>query len=125
MPIRDLLARVAGRRSCQPDRLSRLRRAGLPGVGNDAPLVVILQTFSLAAIDRSLIEAARNLGATPRETLLRVIIPAAKIGLIIGFVFAFPPDFRRLRQPVLPGRLKPADAVDPDRVADSPRVRCI
>ncbi|MCK0151835.1 ABC transporter permease [Marivita sp. S6314] len=53
------------------------------------PLVVILQTFSLAAIDKSLIEAARNLGANPRETLLRVIVPAAKVGLIIGFVFAF------------------------------------
>ncbi|WP_299652370.1 ABC transporter permease [uncultured Tateyamaria sp.] len=53
------------------------------------PLVVILQTFSLAAVDRSLIEAARNLGANPRETLFRVIVPAAKVGLIIGFVFAF------------------------------------
>lgn len=53
------------------------------------PLVVILQTFSLAAVDRSLIEAARNLGANPRATLLRVIVPAAKVGLIIGFVFAF------------------------------------
>ncbi|MEJ6389306.1 ABC transporter permease [Gymnodinialimonas ulvae] len=53
------------------------------------PLVVILQTFSLAAVDRNLIEAARNLGANPRATLFRVIVPAAKIGLIIGFVFAF------------------------------------
>lgn len=53
------------------------------------PLVIILQTFSLAAVDRSLIEAARNLGANPRATLLRVIVPAAKIGLIIGFTFAF------------------------------------
>lgn len=53
------------------------------------PLVVILQTFSLAAIDRNLIEAARNLGANPRATLFQVIIPAAKVGLIIGFIFAF------------------------------------
>ena len=53
------------------------------------PLVIILQTFSLAAVDRTLIEAARNLGATPRQTLLRVIVPAAKVGLILGFVFAF------------------------------------
>lgn len=27
--------------------------------------------------------------ARPRDTLLRVIIPSARIGLIIGFVFAF------------------------------------
>lgn len=53
------------------------------------PLVVILQTFSLAAVDRNLIEAARNLGASPRATLLKVIVPSAKVGLIIGFVFAF------------------------------------
>ena len=53
------------------------------------PLVVILQTFSLAAIDRSLVEAARNLGASPRETLFRVIVPAARVGLVVGFLFAF------------------------------------
>jgi len=53
------------------------------------PLVVILQTFSLAAVDKSLTEAARNLGASPRATLFGVTIPAAKAGLIIGFVFAF------------------------------------
>jgi spermidine/putrescine transport system permease protein len=53
------------------------------------PLVVIFQTWSLAAIDRALIEAAGNLGATPLRILWSVIIPAAKTGLIIGAVFAF------------------------------------
>ncbi|MEM6848551.1 MAG: ABC transporter permease, partial [Pseudomonadota bacterium] len=45
------------------------------------PLVIILQTTSLAGIDRNLIEAAWNLGASPVRTLFRVIIPAAKVGL--------------------------------------------
>ena len=53
------------------------------------PLVVILQTFSMSAIDRSLIEAAWNLGASPRATLFRVIIPASRVGLIVGALFAF------------------------------------
>ncbi|MEM9247884.1 MAG: ABC transporter permease [Pseudomonadota bacterium] len=53
------------------------------------PLVVILQTFSMSAIDRNLIEASWNLGASPRATLFRVIIPASKVGLIVGALFAF------------------------------------
>lgn len=71
------------------------------------PLVVILQTFSLASIDRNLIEAAWNLGASPRETLLRVILPAAKVGLIIGAVFAFILSFGDFVSPFYLGGSKP------------------
>ena len=71
------------------------------------PLVVILQTFSLASIDRNLIEAAWNLGASPREMLLRVIIPAAKVGLIIGAVFAFILSFGDFVSPFYLGGSKP------------------
>jgi spermidine/putrescine transport system permease protein len=71
------------------------------------PLVVILQTFSLAAIDRNLIEASANLGATPRATLFRVILPAARIGLIIGFVFAFILSFGDFVSPFYLGGSKP------------------
>ena len=71
------------------------------------PLVVILQTFSLAAIDRNLIEAAWNLGARPIDTLLRVILPAAKVGLIIGAVFAFILSFGDFVSPFYLGGSKP------------------
>jgi spermidine/putrescine transport system permease protein len=71
------------------------------------PLVVILQTFSLAAVDRNLIEAAWNLGASPRATLFRVIIPAAKVGLILGFVFAFILSFGDFVSPFYLGGSKP------------------
>ncbi|MCX7646461.1 MAG: ABC transporter permease [Rhodobacteraceae bacterium] len=71
------------------------------------PLVVILQTFSLAAVDRTLIEAAWNLGASPRATLFRVIIPAAKVGLILGFVFAFILSFGDFVSPFYLGGSKP------------------
>ncbi|MBS0124916.1 ABC transporter permease [Thetidibacter halocola] len=71
------------------------------------PLVVILQTFSLANIDRNLIEAAWNLGANPRATLVRVIVPAAKIGLIVGCVFAFILSFGDFVSPFYLGGSKP------------------
>lgn len=71
------------------------------------PLVVILQTFSLSAIDRNLIEAAWNLGASPRRTLVQVIIPAAKVGLIIGAVFAFILSFGDFVSPFYLGGSKP------------------
>lgn len=53
------------------------------------PLVVILQTVAMANIDRTLVEAARNLGCTPFGTVWRVIIPLAKTGLIIAAIFCF------------------------------------
>lgn len=53
------------------------------------PLVVILQTVSLANIDRNLIQAAQNLGCAPARLVTRVILPAAQTGLIIAALFAF------------------------------------
>ena len=53
------------------------------------PLVIILQTLSMASIDKNLIEAAHNLGAGRVRAIVSVIIPAARIGLIIGALFCF------------------------------------
>ena len=53
------------------------------------PLVVILQTVTMANIDRTLIEAARNLGCKPLSTIWRVIIPLSKTGLIVAAIFCF------------------------------------
>ena len=71
------------------------------------PLVIILQTLSLAHIDRSLIEAAQNLGAGRLRTLWSVIIPAAKVGLIIGAVFCFILSFGDFVAPYYLGGSKP------------------
>lgn len=71
------------------------------------PLVVIFQTWSLAAIDKSLIEAAGNLGASPRRTLLSVIIPAARTGLLLGALFAFILTFGDFVSPFYLGGSKP------------------
>lgn len=53
------------------------------------PLAVILQTVTMANIDRTLIEAARNLGCKPLATIWRVVIPLSKTGLIIAALFCF------------------------------------
>ena len=74
------------------------------------PLVVILQTFSLAAVDRTLIEAAHNLGCGRIRTVLTVIVPLAKVGLNHRCGVLLHPLLRRFRQPLLPGRKPAADA---------------
>jgi len=53
------------------------------------PLVIILQTLSMASIDKNLIEASHNLGAGRLRAIFSVIIPSARIGLIIGALFCF------------------------------------
>ena len=71
------------------------------------PLVVILQTFSLAGVDRNLIEAAWNLGCSRFRTIFRVIIPSAKVGLILGAVFCFILSFGDFVAPYYLGGSKP------------------
>lgn len=53
------------------------------------PYVVISVSAALANVDVRLEQAARNLGASMVETLWRVIVPAAKPGIVAGAVFAF------------------------------------
>lgn len=53
------------------------------------PLLVILQTLSLSQIDKNLIEAAHNLGCGRIRTIYAVIVPLAKIGLVVGALFCF------------------------------------
>jgi spermidine/putrescine transport system permease protein len=53
------------------------------------PLAVILQTVTMASIDKSLVEAARNLGCKPLATIWRVVLPLSKTGLIVAALFCF------------------------------------
>jgi putative spermidine/putrescine transport system permease protein len=45
--------------------------------------------FSLAKIDRALLEAARDMGATPFQIFREVILPLSLPGVAIGMVFVF------------------------------------
>ncbi len=71
------------------------------------PLVIILQTLSMTNIDRNLIEASHNLGAGRIRTIVSVIIPSAKIGLIIGALFCFILSFGDFVSPYYLGGSKP------------------
>lgn len=53
------------------------------------PLVTLLLLLSLVNVDRDLVEAANNLGAARLTSILRVVVPSAKIGLVFAVSFAF------------------------------------
>lgn len=71
------------------------------------PLVIILQTISLSQVDRSLVEAAHNLGCGRLRTIFTVVVPLAKVGLIIGAVFCFILSFGDFVAPYYLGGSKP------------------
>lgn len=53
------------------------------------PLAVILQTVTMANIDKTLVEAARNLGCKPLATIWRVVLPLSKTGFVVTALFCF------------------------------------
>ena len=53
------------------------------------PFMVITLYTSIKDIDRSLIEASRDLGAGPIETFVRVTLPLSKNGIISGVILVF------------------------------------
>ena len=53
------------------------------------PFVIVSVLASLRTMDRNLELAAANLGATPRQTFLRVTLPIIVPGMIAGAIFAF------------------------------------
>ncbi|MFN4143349.1 ABC transporter permease [Aestuariivirga sp.] len=71
------------------------------------PLVVILQTISLASIDKTLVEAAHNLGCGRFRTVHAVIVPAAKVGLVVAALFCFILSFGDFVSPYYLGGSKP------------------
>jgi len=53
------------------------------------PLVVLLQLFSLIFVDRTLIEAAHNLRCGRLRTVFEIVVPSARVGLVIAALFCF------------------------------------
>ena len=48
-----------------------------------------MQTIALGAVDRTLVQAAHNLGCGRMATVLRIIVPSARVGLVLAAAFAF------------------------------------
>jgi putative spermidine/putrescine transport system permease protein len=60
------------------------------------PWTVRLLTASLGGVDRSIEEAAQNLGATPFQTFWRVTLPTIKPGIVAAALFSFIVSFGNL-----------------------------
>jgi putative spermidine/putrescine transport system permease protein len=57
------------------------------------PFVIITVTATLSGFDQSLIRASASLGASPRTTFFKVIMPLILPGVISGALFAFVTSF--------------------------------
>lgn len=71
------------------------------------PLVILIQVFSLSNVDRDLVGASHNLGCRPMRTIFTVVIPSARIGLILAATFAFILAFGDYVSPVFLGGSSP------------------
>jgi spermidine/putrescine transport system permease protein len=94
-----------------------LARVGLPALNllyNDAavvlgqvygelPFMVLPLYASLEKLDRSLLEAAADLGAAPRRALWRVTLPLTRAGIVAGALLVFIPSLGAYLAPDLLG----------------------
>jgi len=71
------------------------------------PLVLLLQTLSISAVDRTLISAGLNLNARPVQAIFHIILPAARVGLALGFAFSFVLSFGDFISPTIIGASRP------------------
>lgn len=53
------------------------------------PYVIVVVYASVQAVDKRLVQAAMNLGATPWEAFRRVTLPLIRPGVVAGALFAF------------------------------------
>lgn len=58
-------------------------------VWKQTPFVALLVSGAMASIDRSTIEAARNLGASRLRILVEIIVPQVATTLMVGLVLSF------------------------------------
>jgi putative spermidine/putrescine transport system permease protein len=71
------------------------------------PWTVRLISASLVGVDRSIEEAAMNLGATPLTTFLRITLPMIRPGVVAAAIFSFIASFTDLEMTLFligPGR---------------------
>ncbi|MFO1350523.1 MAG: ABC transporter permease [Gammaproteobacteria bacterium] len=69
------------------------------------PYTILTCYLSLQAIDDSLLDAARSLGATGRQVLTRIVLPLTVPGLAAGAVLTFVPVIGSFMEPrILGGR---------------------
>jgi spermidine/putrescine transport system permease protein len=72
-------------------------------VYGELPFMILPLYASLEKLDRSLLEAAADLGARPASTLLRVTLPLSAPGIVAGCVLVFIPSLGAYLAPDLLG----------------------
>lgn len=58
-------------------------------VWKQTPFVTLLVAGAMASLDRSTIEAARNLGASRMRILIEIVIPQVRSTLLVGLILSF------------------------------------
>jgi ABC-type spermidine/putrescine transport system permease subunit I len=58
-------------------------------VWKQTPFVALMVAGAMAALDRSLIEAARNLGAARLRILIEIVVPQIRQTLLVGLILSF------------------------------------
>ncbi len=69
----------------------------------ELPFMILPLYASLEKLDRTLLEAAADLGARPRDTLLRVTLPLTAPGIVAGSILVFIPSLGAFLAPDLLG----------------------
>lgn len=75
-------------------------------VYGELPFMILPLYATLERLDRSLLEAAADLGASPARTLVRVTLPLTRPGIVAGCVLVFIPSLGAYLAPDLLGGAK-------------------
>jgi spermidine/putrescine transport system permease protein len=85
------------------DLLYRPAAVLLGQVYGELPFIILPLYASLEKLDGELLDAAADLGATPREVLRRVVLPLSRPGIVAGCVLVFIPSLGAYLAPDLLG----------------------
>jgi spermidine/putrescine transport system permease protein len=75
-------------------------------VYNDLPYMILPLYAALEKLDWRLVEAAHDLGATPLQSLFRVVVPLSFRGIVAGVIMVFVPSLGDYVTPDLMGGAK-------------------
>ena len=70
-------------------------------VWKQTPFVTLLVSGAMASLDRSTIDAARNLGASRLRILFEIVVPQVKATLVVGLILSFVTMLSVLSVPVM------------------------
>ena len=73
-----------------------------------APIIIVILLSRSTSIDRDLIEAARDLGATRWQTFRRVILPLSRVGIVLALSLRHHHQLRRRAVRLAPRRRRRA-----------------